>query len=253
MRDGPPFDGAGAIMGACPRMPTIAIAVQSEAKTSNENRAALRILTCATTRKATFLHINISQNVLGNPNGHSLLVREDMSTRTKRQTIGLVVFLLAALIVVATAAAVGASAVDLQSSDHGFLHTTNIGSVATNPFGSSSSPIQVISVVGPIAPFNPGGPVVSVTIKNISGNDVTLLNASLALGPAEVMPGNIQRSYSFVFNASPSNPLRPGQSTTSTEILIGAGFETDRNYPLTINGTLANGTEFSYTAQVQIV
>jgi len=115
------------------------------------------------------------------------------------------------------------------------------------------SPVEAVSVVGPIPPYNPGGPAVSVTLKNVGDAPITFLNATLAFVPPPTNPGGVRVPYSFSFNVSSAHPLQPGQSIQDTRTLIGAGFETDLSYPLTISGTTADGTGFSYTLQVQVV
>jgi hypothetical protein len=112
-----------------------------------------------------------------------------------------------------------------------------------------SSPIEVVSVAGPIPPYNPGGPVVSVTLKNVGISTITALDATLGVENL----GNGVSGYSFIFNVSISNLLVPGQTIEETHTLIGAGFDSGVDYPLSINGTLVNGTQFSYTVQVQVV
>lgn len=110
-----------------------------------------------------------------------------------------------------------------------------------------SSPVEVISVVGPVPPYNPGGPVVSITLKNSGEYPLTSLNATLRVENV----ANSANGYSYAF-ANSSSPLLGGLSATETRTLIGAGFDTDQDYPLTITGTFANGTQFSYAVQVQI-
>jgi len=112
-----------------------------------------------------------------------------------------------------------------------------------------ASPIEVVSVAGPIPPYNPGGPVVSVTLKNVGISTITALDATLGVENL----GNGVHGYSFVFNVSISNLLVPGQTIEETHTLVGAGFDSGVDYPLSINGTLVNGTQFSYTVQVQVV
>jgi hypothetical protein len=111
------------------------------------------------------------------------------------------------------------------------------------------SPVEVVSVTGPIPPYNPGGPVVSVTLKNVGTSTITALDATLGVENVE----NGVYGYSFVFNVDIYNFLVPGQTIGETHTLIGAGYDTGVDYPLTINGTLVNGTQFSYTVQVQVV
>jgi hypothetical protein len=115
------------------------------------------------------------------------------------------------------------------------------------------SPVEVVSVLGPIPPYNPGGPVVSVTLKNTGDAPIASLNATLAFVPPPNIPGGVRVPYSFVFDAASSNPLLPGQSTQETRTLIGAGFDSSLDYPLTIDGALLDGSQFSYTEQVQVV
>jgi hypothetical protein len=113
---------------------------------------------------------------------------------------------------------------------------------------ASGSPVEVVSVTGPIPPLNPGGPVVRITLRNVGAIPITSLSATL--------PINIQGPklpYSFDFSVNSSNPLMPGQTTQETQTLIGGGFDSTLQYPLTINGAFINGTQFSYTAQIQVL
>jgi hypothetical protein len=82
---------------------------------------------------------------------------------------------------------------------------------------------------------------------NVADLPITSLNASLQLESQLSVP------YTFQFGVDSSNPLYPGQSTGDTLTLIGAGFDSGQNYPLTLDGILSNGTEFSFTQYVQIV
>jgi hypothetical protein len=111
----------------------------------------------------------------------------------------------------------------------------------------ASSPVEVVSVNGPIPPYNPGGPVVSITLKNVARLAITSLRATLRVESLLSSP------YSFVFDVSPSNPLLTGQSAKVTQTLIDGGFDSSRSYPLTISGTLSDGRKFTYTQQVWIV
>jgi len=105
-------------------------------------------------------------------------------------------------------------------------------------------PIEIVSVLGPVPPFTPGGPGVEITLKNVSVEPVISLTATLELS----------ESFDFTFDdVSPSNPLQPNASTSDTLTLIGGGFSSDVSYPLTINATLRNGAKFIYTKLVQII
>ncbi len=113
------------------------------------------------------------------------------------------------------------------------------------PVSASQSwePIEIVSVLGPVPPFTPGGPGVEITLKNVSVEPVISLTATLELS----------ESFDFTFDdVSPSNPLQPNTSTSDRLYLIGGGFSNDVSYPLTINATLRNGANFVYTKLVQI-
>jgi hypothetical protein len=100
----------------------------------------------------------------------------------------------------------------------------------------------VVSVVGPIPPYNPGGPVVEVTLNNVGNQPVISLKAVL-------MPD--RGGFDFIFYVTPSNPLQPGKSISVRQTLIGGEFNVDFNYPLLISGTLQNHVNFTYTKQMQ--
>jgi len=104
-------------------------------------------------------------------------------------------------------------------------------------------PIEIVSVLGPIRPFTPGGATVKITLKNVGIEPVVSLTATLEVG----------ESFDFTFDVTPSRPLQPNRSTSATLTLIGGGgFTGSGSYPLTINATLQSGSKFVYTKLVQI-
>jgi len=111
----------------------------------------------------------------------------------------------------------------------------------------NQQPIEITSVFGPVGPVNWGGPMVEITLKNVGVEPVISLTATLEIDT----PFNI--SFDFTFNVTPSNPLQPNKSTSSTLTLIGGGFSSNVSYPLKIHATLQNGAKFVYTKLVQIV
>jgi hypothetical protein len=119
------------------------------------------------------------------------------------------------------------------------------------PTTTNQQPIEIVSVLGPLAPFNPGGPTVEIILKNVSTTPIVSLTATLGLGGVghPTAPG----SFTFTFDVTALHPLLPGRSVSDTSTLIGAGFSDSASYPLTITGTMENGATFTYTKQVHIV
>ncbi len=98
------------------------------------------------------------------------------------------------------------------------------------------------AVTGPLAPINPGGPIVEITLENVAAEPVTALTATLELS----------RLFDFSFEVSPASPLPPGKSISKRLTLIGGGFNDNVAYSLTLSGTLESGDTFTYTEPVQI-
>lgn len=82
-----------------------------------------------------------------------------------------------------------------------------------------------------------------ITLKNVAVEPVIWLTATLELN----------RSFDFAFGVTPSHPLQPDRSTSSTLSLIGGGFSDNVSYHLTIDATLQSGARFVYTKTVHIV
>ena len=116
-------------------------------------------------------------------------------------------------------------------------------SPTSTPILQHQQPVEIISVLGLLPPINPGGPIVEITLKNVSDEPVVSLVASLELN----------RSFTFDFDITSSNPLLPDKSVSARLTLIGGGFSDNISYSLMINGTLQSGVTFAYTKQVQIV
>ena len=113
--------------------------------------------------------------------------------------------------------------------------------------GSTTTPtnqptIEIVSVLGPLQPINPGGPTIELTLKNVSTEPVVNLTANLELS----------RVFVFNFDVTPSNKLLPDETISAKLTLIGGGFSDSLSYPLTINGALQDGAAFAYTQQVMI-
>ncbi|MDD4924256.1 MAG: hypothetical protein PHF74_05425 [Dehalococcoidales bacterium] len=110
------------------------------------------------------------------------------------------------------------------------------------PDSIQDQPIEIVSVKGPLEPINPGGPIVGITVKNISNNTIVSFRITLEL----------DRTFRFEFDVSDTNPLLPNKTIYMEQILINGGFADDIEYPLEINGTFQDGNTFSYTEQVVI-
>jgi hypothetical protein len=111
------------------------------------------------------------------------------------------------------------------------------------PTPTNQQPIEVASVSGPLQPINPGGPIVEITLKNVSTDPIVSLTATLELS----------RAFTFGFDLTSSNPLLPARSVSAKLTLIGGGFSDNISYPLRLEGTLQNGATFAYTKQVRIM
>jgi streptogramin lyase len=116
---------------------------------------------------------------------------------------------------------------------------------STTTTTGSQQLIEVISVFGPVQPFNPGGPMVEITLKNVSAEPVIALTAVFTeLGP---------HKFTFDFAVTPETPLVSYQTISAKLILINGAFENNFPYHLTIKGTLQNGKTFTYTTQQEII
>lgn len=116
--------------------------------------------------------------------------------------------------------------------------------VIANPIMSNQNSNQTISVVSikGVPPVTPGGPTIQLTLKNIGNIPITSLKVTL----------EVNNNYTFDFkDVTPTTPLVPNNSTSQTQILIGAGFQTDVQHPIIITGT-ENNTQFTYTENVYI-
>jgi hypothetical protein len=130
--------------------------------------------------------------------------------------------------------------------------TSTPSPTATLPPGQE--PVEVVSATGPWPSsyedgkpvYNPGGPIVEITLKNVSDEPVVFLEASLDLNISS--PAN---PYVFHFDVTVSKPLLSGESISSRQTLIGGGFG-DLPVPLMINGTLQSNLAFAYTKSVVI-
>jgi hypothetical protein len=104
-------------------------------------------------------------------------------------------------------------------------------------------PLDVVSV-SLQQPYNPGGPTISVSLRNSGTVPVVALQAMLSLSG---------RNYTYIFSDVSSNsPLLPNQETTQTATLLGASFSSDQAYLLRISGEQQDGTPFGFVTNVTI-
>ena len=109
---------------------------------------------------------------------------------------------------------------------------------------TTPAPVQIVSLTGPLPPYNPGGPTVGITIKNVGSTPILTMIAALKTDMPH--PFNLLTNWS---------PLIPGQTVSATVNLIGptaGSFNSDVPYPVTISGTLQDGTVFNYTFMMKI-
>lgn len=111
-------------------------------------------------------------------------------------------------------------------------------------------PNPSLAVAAQESPFSgPESPIVGLTFADFSDASITSLSWDLPSVPPHNGSGPL--SYSYALGISPSNPLLPGQAVQSIVTLQGNLFDIGVEYPLTISGTLANGTSFAYTQRVE--
>jgi hypothetical protein len=116
-------------------------------------------------------------------------------------------------------------------------------------FQVAQSPGPSLAVSAQESPFsNEGRPIMGIALADFADAPITSLNATLRF----VSPSS-STSYQFAFGVNSSDPLLPGQHVQDVRTLQGDSFDIGVGYPLTISGTLANGTEFAYTQQIQFV
>ena len=112
----------------------------------------------------------------------------------------------------------------------------------------SEKPIEVLSVVGQIPePYNPGGPTITVSLKNVSDKLIVSLNVELGITTTKAMP------FIVVFNVSVSSPFVPGATLSAMRLTNGGiGYTDGQYYPVFISGSFQDGTTFSYTQYIQL-
>jgi hypothetical protein len=123
--------------------------------------------------------------------------------------------------------------------------TATTPTTATSPVTQSTTPgqpIAVVSVIGPIPPFNPGGPEIAITLKNVSGQNIIKLATALSVGCL----------LFHTFDVSLAKPMSPDSIVTQYSTLIGGGFSSSTSYPLEIAGTFASGATFDFITPVII-
>ncbi|MDD5289370.1 MAG: hypothetical protein PHY28_09715 [Dehalococcoidales bacterium] len=110
------------------------------------------------------------------------------------------------------------------------------------PTITDQQPIDIISVEGPLPPINPGGPIIELTVMNVSNEPIISLSIVVNLG----------RDFTFNFDIGSVNPLLPAQNSSVRMTLIGGGFANDISYSFIIGGELQSGSSFSYLRQAKI-
>jgi hypothetical protein len=96
-----------------------------------------------------------------------------------------------------------------------------------------------VSVIGPIQPYNPGGPEIEITFKNVSDKQIYEFASAIYLN----------RDFSL----GDFGDLLPGENVTAKRILPNGAFSDNVSYSLYIYGvSMQSAKRFSYTTQVQI-
>lgn len=118
-------------------------------------------------------------------------------------------------------------------------------------FVVSNGPSPSQALAAQESPFSgQNSPIVGLTLANLGSLPIVSLNATISFLPPEGLLGPVL--YPFTFEVNSSVPLQPGQTVQQTRTLSGPLFDIGvGSYPLTIDGTLSNGTTFSYIQQIQ--
>ena len=111
----------------------------------------------------------------------------------------------------------------------------------------SSEPIQVVGVYNGPGLNTPGGPTITIYLKNISTKPIVYLLATIT--PASDNPGG---PFEFVFKVDSLNPLLPDTIISQTQILIGGGFNTSDPYALDVRGIFQGNGTFQFSQNVGI-
>jgi hypothetical protein len=120
-------------------------------------------------------------------------------------------------------------------------------------FQVTQGPSPSLAVSAQESPFSRDGhPIIGITLADFADVPIASLNATLRFVASPNAPSN-STSYPFTFSVNSSDPLLPGQYVQDIRTLQGNPIDIGVSYPLTISGTLANGTEFAYTQQIQFV
>jgi hypothetical protein len=164
----------------------------------------------------------------------------------------------AALVFVVAVIVVGAIGFVLLTPQSHSPATTQASSMpSTGSLVSYSTPannlVEVIAFTGPVPPYPIGKFEVSISLMNVGDAPITSLNAALAWSPPPGSPEGAAVQYSFVLNVSSLNPLLPSQIIQKTSAFMGPDLEGGLHYPLTISGTLKDGTQFAFTESVLFV
>jgi hypothetical protein len=121
--------------------------------------------------------------------------------------------------------------------------------IITGIFGGcrSSKPVQIVGVYNGPGINTPGGPTITITLKNISTRPIVYLLATITLAP-----DNSIGPFEFVFKVDSLNPLEPDMTISQTQILIRGGFNTDDHYPLDVRGIFQGNGTFQFSQQVAV-
>jgi hypothetical protein len=108
--------------------------------------------------------------------------------------------------------------------------------------------VEVVSLVGPLEPVNPGGPTVEMTMKNVADGSCVALTA--ILGAQSIPPGQL---YTFNFDVSSNKTLAPGATISRRMTLVGGSLSYGISYPINIHGKIPNVGEFYHIETVRFL
>ena len=104
--------------------------------------------------------------------------------------------------------------------------------------------LEIVSIVGPVPPYGPGGGSMAVTVKNPGEESIISINATLKLEPSWPV---------YFLKISRDTPLRPDATDVQNILFLPPmTFDYNTPYQMDVHVTLQSGKTYFYTETVKI-